>query len=265
MYCPKCGTLNPEGDLCIVCNWVLRDDRKSTTVEVPAAESCGLATASKVLGILGFFTLGLTFLPAFICGMLAILKIERSSDCLKGKGNAIFGMFSIYLATPVIALLIMVGAVVMPFSRGFQVDGKKMICQAHLKDFNSAIEIYVKNNHGRLPQAYKWCDQLMEISDLNALDFKCFSFKDGGGGYAMNIDAAGKKLSTLPGKMVLVFEGEQSWNNYGGVDYVNLKSHNMEGCNILYCDGTVEFVAAENIQQLIWEEPEDTEDPDAEN
>ncbi|MHC4486658.1 MAG: zinc-ribbon domain-containing protein, partial [Planctomycetota bacterium] len=51
MYCPKCGTENPDdAQLCRSCSWVLTST--STTAPAPDAKTSGLAITALVLGIL---------------------------------------------------------------------------------------------------------------------------------------------------------------------------------------------------------------------
>lgn len=91
MYCPKCGTENPDDtQICRSCSWVLTSI--SITAQNPNAKTSGLAITSLVLGILSIFTLFLTALPAIILGIISIFKIEKSAGQLKGKGLAIAGI-----------------------------------------------------------------------------------------------------------------------------------------------------------------------------
>lgn len=65
----------------------------------------GLAITSLVLGICSFFTIGLTAIPAVICGHIARGKIKRSGGARTGSGIALagvicgyFGFFIIFIA-----------------------------------------------------------------------------------------------------------------------------------------------------------------------
>lgn len=61
----------------------------------PAGNS-GLALASMILGIAGFFC-GMTAIPAVICGHMALGKIKRAKGQLTGSGFAIAGLVTGYL------------------------------------------------------------------------------------------------------------------------------------------------------------------------
>ena len=91
MYCPKCDRENVDGALyCVGCGFELA---ASPAVAVPvAARASGAAVAALVLGILVFFTCGITVIPAIICGIVALVKISGSNGLLKGKGMAITGL-----------------------------------------------------------------------------------------------------------------------------------------------------------------------------
>lgn len=59
-------------------------------------KTSSLAIWSLVLGILGFFSLGLTSIPAVICGHLARGRIKRSAGARTGGGLAIAGLATGY-------------------------------------------------------------------------------------------------------------------------------------------------------------------------
>ncbi|MFH1369948.1 MAG: H-X9-DG-CTERM domain-containing protein [Planctomycetota bacterium] len=43
---------------------------------------------------------------------------------------------------------------------------------------------------------------------------------------------------------MLLFETEDGWNQSGGLELLTNENHHGEGSNILFCDGHVEFVEA---------------------
>ncbi|HEY1190812.1 MAG TPA: DUF1559 domain-containing protein [Gemmata sp.] len=55
------------------------------------AQSNGLATAGLILGILAFFTLGLTSLPGFICSAIALGKPAKRGAAVAGLVLSLFG------------------------------------------------------------------------------------------------------------------------------------------------------------------------------
>lgn len=107
MYCPKCGTENPDNaQVCQSCNYGLTSS--STTAPAPATKTSGLAITSLVLGILSILFTVFTGIAAIILGIVALSKIGKSAGHLKGKGLAITG-----IAVPAAWMLIVVLAILM--------------------------------------------------------------------------------------------------------------------------------------------------------
>ena len=76
---------------------------------LPAPGTSALAIWSLVLGILSFFTLGLTSIPGVICGHLARGKIKRSIGKLSGSGLAMAGLITGYIGLFAVPLLAAAG------------------------------------------------------------------------------------------------------------------------------------------------------------
>jgi hypothetical protein len=74
-----------------------------------AAQTNGLATAALVLGLLEFVTMGLTAIPAIICGHVARGQIKRTGE--QGDGMAVTGLVLGYLAIAFGVVLVTVAAV----------------------------------------------------------------------------------------------------------------------------------------------------------
>jgi hypothetical protein len=163
MYCPKCGTENPDdAQLCCSCSWVLTST--STVAPAPDAKTSGLAIAALILGILTFFTLGITAIPAIILGIVSIFKIEKSAGQLKGKGLAIAGIAVPGASLPIVALLL---AILMPTLARARVQVKQVVCAANLKQIGLMIVMYTNDYDGQYPTADKWCDLLEPYSGSN--------------------------------------------------------------------------------------------------
>jgi prepilin-type processing-associated H-X9-DG protein len=252
MYCPKCGTLNPEeGKLCLSCNWVLRKEGDSTLAESPEAKISGLATTSVVLSVIGFLTFGLTFVPAMIIGLIAIFKIDRSSGQLRGKGRAIFSLFAPVFIFPI---LVMMMAILMPALGKVRCMSQRLICGTNLKAIYNSVSVYADSHEGMVPQGDNWCDVLVENADVDAGLFCCPRSAENASNYALNVNAAGKELDSLPPQMVLLYECAPSWNACGGPELMTIYNHDGNGCNIVYCDGHVAFEKANDLNYLIWNE-----------
>ncbi|MCK4277456.1 MAG: DUF4190 domain-containing protein, partial [Phycisphaerae bacterium] len=81
IVCPKCGTANTDGArFCSSCGTAL------------ARVSRRMAKASLVLGILGCIFGPFTTIPGFVLGIVALRRIKRGAERLRGKGLAIGGI-----------------------------------------------------------------------------------------------------------------------------------------------------------------------------
>jgi|GEM_PF-2637592 len=65
------------------------------------------ASTSLLLGILGLLTIGITGIPAVVCGHLALRKIKTQGGALAGRGLAIAGLVAGYFFTTVFALAVL--------------------------------------------------------------------------------------------------------------------------------------------------------------
>ncbi len=179
MYCPKCGTENPDGtQLCRSCSWVLT----STPTQAPSLESktSGLAITSFVLGILTFFTLGITAIPAIILGIMALVKIRKNAGQLKGKGLAIAG-----IAVTAALLLIIVSTILSALFRVKPI-AQRMNCGSNISSLGKVMIVYCSDNNGMYPTPSKWCDLLLEHADATKYQFRCPGASKGPCNYAMN-------------------------------------------------------------------------------
>ena len=101
MFCPNCGTENPEGSsVCQTCGAQLTPPAPPPVqqVIVTSPPTSGLATASLVFGILGWILLPLLGnVLAVIFGHMAQSEINKSEGQLGGKGSATAGLVLGYL------------------------------------------------------------------------------------------------------------------------------------------------------------------------
>jgi len=252
MYCPKCGTENPDGaQLCQVCSWVLTST--SITAENPNAKTSGLAIAALVLAILSPFACFFTALPAIILGIIALVKIGKSSGQLKGKGLAITGIALPPALLPFVALMM---GILMPALARVRQISHRMVCGANISALGKAMLIYANDNNDMYPNPSKWCDLLIEHCDVTEKSFRCKGVCEGRCNYAMNKNIE-KLGSAAPPDMVLLFESLPGWNQYGGPEILTTDNHQGDGCNVLLVDGYVEFVKTEDINDLRWTAEED--------
>ncbi len=113
--------------------------------------------------------------------------------------------------------------------------------------------IYAGDYDEQLPTADKWCDLLIELGyiskDKKVIEkwFKCPANKNGRSHYAINVSLS---LSHL--RQVVLFETKAGWNQVGGPELLTTDNHNGKGCNVLFADGRVEFISANEISKLKW-------------
>lgn len=258
MYCQKCGIENPDGvQLCQSCSWVLGSGLAVGVSE--DAKTSSLATTSLVLMILSIFTFFLTAIPAVICGIIALVKIEKSGGQLKGKGLAIAGIAAPATLLPVFFIML---AILMPALGKTKIMAQRLVCGTNMKGLSNAMTVYMFDYEDKYPTGSKWCDLLVEHADVGWRSFICKGAADDGPcHYVMNENVARLGDDATP-DMVLLFEtGTGGWNLVGGRELLSTENHRADGCNILFMDGHVEFVKSENLSRLRWNEKELLSEP----
>jgi prepilin-type processing-associated H-X9-DG protein len=243
MYCPKCGTENPDGTIiCHNCSCVLTGI--SPTSSAPPAKTSALAIASLVLGLLSFCTFFLTAPLAVIFGIIALVLIARSHGQLKGMGMAIAGIVVPILLIPLIAILM---AILMPALAQVRCIALREASCARLNQLGIALRQYANDNDGQYPTADEWCDLLKPYyEDANVLI--CPSVEQEKHHFAINPQAEPNSSADV----VLLFETKGGRNQSGGAEILSTDNRCEKGCNILFNDGHVEFIQAEDIDKLRW-------------
>lgn len=215
------------------------------------AKTSSFAIISLVLGILGFFTAGFTSLAGLIFGIVGINSIKKSAGQLKGDGVAAAGI-AFSAAGMIILLIIMLAAIVIPQMGKLGEGGRRIICGNNLKQLGFVMRAYANDNKGLYPTCSQWCDLLVEKERFDSKIFKCAGDKSQWrSSYAMNtnIESLG---SSAGADMVLLFETKGGWNQCGGAEIMSTYNHKEEGCNILFNDGTVEFIKTQDLENLRW-------------
>lgn len=248
MYCPKCGTENPDGaQLCRSCSWPLRS--VSAALPRPEAKTSGLAIASLVMAILSPFSCLLTGIPAVILGIVALVKIDKSAGRLKGKGFAVAGIAIPPASLPMVALLL---GIMMPALARTRQIAHRMVCGTNLSGLAKAMWVYANDHGWPFPTAEKWCDLLIEYQQVSPSTFRCKGASEGPCNYAINRNVEGLNMDSVPADMVLLFETHPGWNQSGGPEILSTKNHKGEGCNVLFFDSHVKFIKTERLDDLKW-------------
>ena len=256
MYCSKCGVQNSEeATLCVNCGSVL-----GAPVAQPAggmeAQTCGLAIASLVMGVLSIFCSIVLALPAIICGIIALVKISKSQGQLKGNGLAIAGIAVPVVVTVVITPLML--AILMPALAKTKHIAMRVVCGTNLKGLSTAMTVYMNDYDDQYPTPENWCDLLIKEADVSPMSFQCPVAEEVEFCYAMNEGLQGFNMDTVDpataNQIVVLFEANLGKNGVGGMHDVVLRhnEHGQDGCNILFADGHVEFVTEDRIAMLKW-------------
>jgi hypothetical protein len=213
-------------------------------------KTSGFAISSLVLGILGFFTAGLTSLAGLILGIVGINSIKRSGGQLKGDGVAAAGIA--VSSVGMIILPIIMLAILMPALVKARDMASRVMCENNMKSLGVAMIAYANDNKGLYPTSSQWCDLLTEKENVDSKKFKCAGDdSQWRSSYAININIESLG-SSAPEDMVLLFETRGGWNQCGGAEIMSTNNHKEEGCNILFNDGTVEFIKTEDLKDLRW-------------
>lgn len=193
-----------------------------------------------------FLAFMLAFFAAVIFAFIALKNINKNREQLCGRSLALISIvISIFIIFSVIFLMLK-----------FRGKGSRLVCSTNVKGLGTVFQVYANDFEGNLPMADSWCDLFVKHCDVSTKCFICTEsrskLKVGESAYAMNKHAAGKKLSELPGDMVLMFESKPGWNQVGGPELLTTENHGGVGCNILFGDGHVEFVKTEELSKLKW-------------
>ncbi len=246
MFCPKCGTENPQGtNLCQNCGQMLTIPQASA---VQIAKTSALAVTSMILGILSLCTCLLTAPVAFILAIISLILIAKSKGQLKGMGFAITGIVVPFVAIPFVALIL---GIMMPALSRARMVAQRMVCGTNLSTLSKEILIYTEDNNNMLPPMDQWCDTLMKFdANLTPKSFRCPSDKEGPSSYSMNKNII--DITKTDPQTVLLFESKPGWNQSGGPELLTTEYHFEEGCNVAFCDGHVSFIKTDEIKNLKW-------------
>jgi len=108
--------------------------------------------------------------------------------------------------------------------------------------------IYACGYDDKYPTADKWCDLLIEYTDVTEKQFRCPGNREERCSYAMNPNCE----PNSPLDMVLIFETKGGWNRFGGSELLTTENHKGEGCNILFNDSHVSFIRPGELGELKW-------------
>jgi len=168
----------------------------------------------------------------------------------KKRGRKLLSDISATRGVVINLFLIVVAAFSLHSERNMHFITRRVLCGSKLNVLGNAIKVYSSENDGKYPAPDRWCDLLVEHTDVDKRLFVCRSAGQGRCHYAINPNCE----PNSPVDMVLLFETKSGWNQFGGPEILTTENHKGKGCNILFNDGHVEFVTIERLGQLKWED-----------
>jgi prepilin-type processing-associated H-X9-DG protein len=205
----------------------------------------GWLKSNRICAVVGFWIYILSLPVGLVVGIIADHRIYKSKGLLTGRIFSILGTG--------LALILIVGMLIPP-RHPRREYAYQVICRAKLKALGTAMQTYASNHNNQYPTGDKWCDLLIEYTEVAPKHFVCptSGTKEDQSNYVMNENVAGRKVSDLPDDVVLLFEGKPGWNQVGGPERLTTENHKGMGCNILYMDGHVEFMKTKQFKELKW-------------
>lgn len=193
---------------------------------------CSLAVTSLILGIVGLCLcfLGPLFgIPAVICGHLGLSRINAAGGALSGRGAAIGGLVTGYLA---IASVVVSAAVLLPALTSAREKARSISCMNNMKQVGTGVLMFANDNGMVLPPNLESLKPYLGPSGDAALACPSAPSPTGDGPRQdYEYLGAGLKLSEIkqPTQTVILVE--------------TAARHNR-GMNVVFADGHAEYVAA---------------------
>ncbi|MHC4156724.1 MAG: hypothetical protein ACYST6_17650 [Planctomycetota bacterium] len=192
------------------------------------------------------FLLGLPWLLLTL--LLAILALRKIIRHKRGPGLKVLASAIISLSAVLVVCWFHFWSKE-PFRPAYE-----MICGTNISGLVKCIRVYSNGANDTLPPADKWCDLLVGHDFTTPKQFICKASDavPGESSYALNRNLVGRKLSEIPGDVVMLFESKPGWNVVGGPEILTTENHRGQGCNVAFVDTHVEFVKTEDLANLKW-------------
>ena len=210
------------------------------------AKLSGLAVSSLILGVLGFFSLGLAAIPGLILGIVALVKIQKNQPRLKGSGLAIAG---ICVSGAMLLFLPVMAAMLLPALAKAKQRAQAISCMNNVRQINLALIMYADDHGGKLPPTDRWNDLLKPYTGGSDAMFHCPAQPPGRCSYAINAVVDGDKVPDAnKAKSILVFSSVEGWNQSGNPQNAVPHNHSRSMITVGYADGHAEVVRADRFK-----------------
>ena len=198
-------------------------------VPVPAstAKSCGFATASLVMGILGLICIlpVIGSILAIIFGIVALSQIKSSNGSLTGHGKALAGLIIGCVSVVMIPIMGIMLAIMLPAVASAREKARQVQCANNERQLALACLMYAEDYKGTLPQSF---DQLGKYGVTTQKLLKCPSAHDGSGS-SYQLVLGGQKLDQIKEPLTTAM-------------IVEVPGNHPRGSNVAYADGHVQWV-----------------------
>lgn len=125
-------------------------------------------------------------------------------------------------------------------------------CPRNLQWLSYRLKEYITEHNDTLPYAENWSEELLGQDWRPCLTCPCDETADRMISYALNRNVAGMKQSELPKDVVILFETKAAKNPVGSEEIITANNHKGKGCVVLFADMHVEFIRAEDFNDLRW-------------
>jgi len=198
----------------------------------------------RFFALAGFWICILSLLGGLVIGIIADRRIHKSKGLLTGRVFSISGT---------ILALIFIVQILIPARNPRREYVYRVICMDNLRVLGIAMQKYAVDYDNKYPTVDKWCDLLLQHAGITEKKFVCRgAFKKGNQKpchYAINPNCE----PDSPNDIVLLFETNGGWNQFGGPELLTIENHRGNGCNVLFNNGHVEFIWKEQIGELKWD------------
>lgn len=221
-------------------------------VPIAPPPNSGMAIASLVLGIAGFFCT-ITAIPGLILGIVAMKKIKASAGRMGGHGLAMAGTIVSGVAMVVsIFFLAIYAAMFLPALAKAKTKAQTINCVNNVKQLCLAARLYAMDNDDKYPVATNWCDA-MEAEVGAPKVYQCPG--DTAllqSGYAFNSALGEMSEGDIAPDTVMFFESNAGWNGAGGKELMITQPRHYKTYVIGFADGSVQQVQEARLPQLRW-------------